>query len=103
MSTDKCPDADLDPSFNLSKDILEDNTSVADKKFNKFQTLIPFGNHICFTNSKHKHNKFTENSWKMVISVWQYSYISLQFIRDFLIVEGNMPSFSLVPSKFLRR
>ena len=59
---DKCLDADLDPSFNLGKDTLDDNTSVADEKFNKFQTLIPFGNHICFTNSKHKHNKFTENS-----------------------------------------
>ena len=31
--TDKFPDADLDPRHNLSKDILDYNTNVTDKKF----------------------------------------------------------------------
>ena len=31
--TDKFPDADLDPHHNLSKDILDYNTNVTDKKF----------------------------------------------------------------------
>ena len=29
----------------------------------------------------------------------QYSYISLQFIRDFLIANDQIPSFSLVPGQ----
>ena len=53
-------------------------------------------NHVCYSNSKHKHNKCTENSSKMVILVWQYLYISLQFICDFLIVDDHIPRFSLV-------
>ena len=32
-STDKFPYADLDPCHNLSKDILDYNTNVTDKKF----------------------------------------------------------------------
>ena len=31
--TDKFPYADLDPRYNLSKDILDYNTNVTDKKF----------------------------------------------------------------------
>ena len=31
--TDNFPDADLDPRHNLSKDILDYNTNVTDKKF----------------------------------------------------------------------
>ena len=37
---DKFPDADLDPRHNLSKDILDYDTNVTDKKLNTFQTLL---------------------------------------------------------------
>ena len=36
--TDKFPDADLDPRHNLSKDTLDNDTNVTEKKYNTFQT-----------------------------------------------------------------
>ena len=53
--TDESPDSDLDPRYNFSKDTLDYDTNVTHKNYNTFL-------HVCFTNSKHKHNKCTVKS-----------------------------------------